>query len=393
MRSAAASCPRLIDARPAPATRNDLIAAMLLFAAVNFALVAINGERHGGDTPLYLDGAARLLDGRPLIDREPSYLGYVAVVAAAQKIGIGTFGVVILQVLLGSVAAGAVFAIGASLAGRLAGFVAVVLLSLDVDTNRWNQFILADSVFVSLIVIAVWLTHRAASRGPVAWLIAAVVVLVAAGLVRPEGWLLLPAAGGYLIVIRARSMRARVASAVALAAGLVVLVSALSPLYSGNMQAVGPADMLQRGQTIWDFDGWRITMPPTDAVNSGQASGAIAYALEHPVSTATLMVARVAVHFAHVRPFFSIAHNVVIVLWLVPVYAAAIFALVRLRQSPLAIWLVVAIGSQTLMVAMTHAEWDGRYLAHVLPLIYPLVGAGVAIVMARTGDGARLSHA
>ena len=96
------------------------------------------------------------------------------------------------------------------------------------------------------------------------------------------------------------------------------------------------------------------------------------------------MGARVAVHFAHVRPFYSTPHNVVIVLWLVPVYAAALFAIWKLGLTPFLSWIVVAIGTQTVVVALTHAEWDGRYLAHVLPLIYTLVGAGVAVLIGRT---------
>ena len=44
----------------------------------------------------------------------------------------------------------------------------------------------------------------------------------------------------------------------------------------------------------------------------------------------------------------------------------------------------MAIGTQTLVVALTHAEWDGRYLAHVLPLIYTLTGAGVAVLVGKS---------
>ncbi|HYE87911.1 MAG TPA: glycosyltransferase family 39 protein [Vicinamibacterales bacterium] len=373
--------------------RGDLVGAMVLFATLNFALIAINGERHGGDTPLYLDGAARLLDGRPLIDREPSYTGYIAVVAAAQAIGIGTFGVVVLQVTLGAVAAAVVFAIGAALAGRVAGAVAVLLLSLDVDTNRWHQFVLADSVYTSLFVIGVWLTHRSAVARNVEPIVSAGAVMVGAALVRPEGWFLLPAAAAYVIVTRIPSNRHRFAAAAALAGGALAVVAVLAPRYQGNMQAVGPADMLQRGQTIWDFEGWRVAMPAADAPNGDQAGSAIGYALRHPFSTLKLMIARVAVHFAHVRPFYSTAHNVVIVLWLLPVYAATVFAITHLGTAPLALWLVAAIASQTVVVALTHAEWDGRYLAHVLPLVYIFVGAAIAIWRAKSSSDRRGSFA
>jgi hypothetical protein len=356
---------------------------MVFFAIVNLALLAWSGVRFGGDTPLYLDGANRVLDGRPLIDREPSYPGYVLLVAAAQAIGVGPFGIVMAQLALGAVAAAAVYAMGTAMAGRFAGALAAVLYSVDVDTNRWHQFILTDSVYLSLFTIAVWLTYRAATRPGAEPLLSAGATLIAAALVRPEGWFTIPAAAVYVIVMRARSTAQRVAGGGALVAAAVGFVLIVAPIFRGNLQAVGPAEMLQRGQTIWEYDGWRVAMPPNDVPATGQGA-AIGYALRHPVSTITLMGARVAVHFAHLLPFYSAAHNVAIVAWLVPVYAATLLAIWKLGLTPLVSWILVAIGTQTLVVALTHAEWDGRYLAHVLPLIYTLTGAGVAVLIGKS---------
>lgn len=366
---------------------------MVFFGAVNLVLLGVNGVRHGGDSPMYIDGANRMLAGATLIDREPSYAGYVVVVAAAEAAGAGARGVVLLQILLGAIAAAAVYAMGVTLAGRMAGAMAAGLYAIDADTNRWHQFILADSIYVSLFTMAVWLTHRAANRGGVEPTMGAVAVVIAAACVRPEGWFVVPVAACYLVLRRGRSASTRVAGAAVMAGVAMLVAVAVAPALKGNLQAVGPADMLQRGQTIWDYDGWRVAMPPTDAASAGQASDAVGYALRHPVSTLQLMLARVAVHFAHVRPFYSAAHNAVIVAWLVPVYAAALFALWRLRRSPPATWLLAAIGTQTVVVALTHAEWDGRYLAHVLPLLHTLAAAGVAMMAGSPGPEPSPSHA
>lgn len=357
-----------------------------IFALVNLVLLAINGVRLGGDTPLYLDGAARLLDGRALVEREPSYSGYIALVAFAQATGIGLIGVVLIQIAAASAAAASVFDMAATFAGRLAGVIAALLLAVDVDTNRWHRFILADSLYASLFTIAVWLTHRAAMQATAGAIAAAAVVLVAAGLVRPEGWFLIPAAMFYFTVMRARSARQRLAGAGALLAGAVILVGMLAPVVSGNLQAVGPADMLRRGQTIWDYDGWRLSMPEGDVPAGGQASSAIGYATRHPLSTATLMAARVGVHLVHARPYYSRAHNLLVVAWLLPVYLLGLWGLRRLLPDALAWWLVAALATQTLVVALTHADWDGRYLAHVLPLWFAFTGAGAAMAIRRQSE-------
>ena len=249
---------------------------MAFFAIVNLALLVSSGVRFGGDTPLYLDGANRVLDGRPLIDRQPSYVGYVLLVAAAQATGAGPLAIVMVQMVLGAVAAAVVYTMGRALAGRLAGAIAAALYSVDADTNRWHQFILADSVYLSLFTIAAWLTYRAATRRGAEPLLSAGAVLIAAALVRPEGWFTIPAAAVYVIVMRARSTAQRVAGAGALVAAAIGFVLIVAPVFRGNLQAVGPAEMLQRGQTIWDYDGWRVAMPPNDATNGNRPARRLA---------------------------------------------------------------------------------------------------------------------
>lgn len=353
---------------------------MLLFASLNLLMFAMSGVQVGGDTNLYLDGATRLLDGRPLINREPSYTGYVALIAGLRAVGAGFSVLVLLQIGLAAIATGVVYSMGAALAGRSAGAIAAMLLAVDIDTNRWHLFVLADSVYLSLFTIGVYLTYVAATREG-AWRIAgAVLVLLGASLVRPEGWFLMPAAALYLLMTRLRSVAQRVIAAGAVVVMMLLAAALLAPAISGNLKAVGPAEMLRDGQTIWEFDGWRVEMPPDPVFADGVATqvDAITYAARHPVVTASLMAARVGVHFAHVRPYFSSAHNAAIVLWLVPIYVAVVLGLRAARSRVLALWIVAALTTQLTVVALTHADWDGRYLAHMLPVMYPF--AGVAMV-------------
>ena len=362
---------------------------LLAFLAVNLVMAAATGVRMGGDSPLYLDGARALLGGEPLAARQPSYLGYISIVAFAQWTGLGLGGLVVLQVVAATFAAAVVCRLGAELGGSQAGLLAAALLTLDVHTNRWHAYVLADSLYASVFTVAVWLVYRAESPEPRAQslkpYLAAIVVLLAAALIRPEGWFLIPAAAVYWIVRRRTSGIGRWLGVAAVGMGCLVIAAVVAPRLGGNVQAVGPGEMLRQGQTIWDHDGWRLTMPaePPYAGAGGSAANAVSYAVKHPVSTIALMVARLGVHVAHVRPFYSVAHNLVVVAWLVPVYALGAYAGWRLRRHTLARWSLVAIATQALVVALTHADWDGRYLAHVLPLWYPLAASGLVFGLAR----------
>jgi len=383
--------------------------ALVLFAflAVNLAMLAMSGVRLGGDSGIYIDGAQALLNGQPLTVRQPSYAGYIAFVTVFLATGAGLIGLVIGQVAAAAAAAYVVFVMSRDLAGSFAAGVAVVLATLDFDTNRWHAFVLSDSLYASVLVTGVWLVYNAGLKpqasspkpqapSPKAYA-AATLVLVAAGLIRPEGWFVIPAAAMWW-VSRTRVTPARKwAGLAAVVAGCAVLVALVAPRLSGNAEAVGPGEMLARGQTIWEFDGWRLSMPAASAgaEGSGSAGRAVRYALEHPAHTAALMAARAGVHFAHVRPYFSAGHNAAIVLWLLPLYTLALYGWWRVRAHDLARWALVVLATQTLVVVLTHADWDGRYLSHVLPIVYPFAACGVVLALNRMAPDrfASLAHA
>ena len=132
--------------------------------------------------------------------------------------------------------------------------------------------------------------------------------LLAAASIRPEGWFVIPAALIYWVArIDGTSRKVAV-----LGSGAVVcamLFAAVAPRLGGNLSAVGPAEMLRRGQTIWEYDGWRVAMPDDPALSSQSGNAAaLEYGVRHPLATATLMAARLGVHAVHVRPYYSLSH-------------------------------------------------------------------------------------
>jgi len=352
---------------------------LVAFAGVNLAMVAVIGVQMGEDSPLYVDGARALLSGEGLEARQPSYLGYISLVALAESLRLGLFGLVVMQVAAATTAAAVVYRIAAELAGPLAGALSVVLLTLDAHSNRWHAYVLSDSIYTSMLVVAAWLAYRPGTK------LAAAAVLGAAALVRPEGWFLIPGVAIYWVWRDISRPALRWASLAGVAACAALLLLLVAPRLSGNLQAVGPGEMLRSGQTIWEYDGLRLQMPDEPVVDApgGSAGRAVAYAVKHPVSTLALMAARLGVHVAHVRPFYSGRHNLLILLWLLPVYVLGAYGWWRLRRHALVRWCLVVIATQALVVALTHADWDGRYLAHVLPLWYPLAAGGVVLALPR----------
>jgi hypothetical protein len=350
-----------------------LVAASII---VNVAIVAAVGIQEGFDTRVFRSGAAHMLSGEALQGKEPSYRGYAALLAVCGTVGIGERGAIAFQFGVAALATLALFALGRSLGGVTAGALAAAFFVVDVDVARWHVYLLTDSLYMSLVVLVTWSVHRAARGSWPARAGAAAIVACAAAL-RPNGWLLVPIASIYWIT------RTSLGSSLKFAASVAVLLAFAGTLASGGtsrgaFQSERPDESLRQGVLISNFDGWRLTMPADAAPGEPGVGGILSYILRHPWATTKLAAARVGIELAHARPFYSRAHNVVVLGMLALIYPFVAMGFARYADQPL-VWLMAAIVvSDLLVVAATFADWDGRFLLHTFPLMMVLASAGAA---------------
>src|SRR5262245_27841850 len=168
-----------------------LLAAIVAgYLAANFAWLAWAGIHTGGDTLLITRGAARVLEGRLPEGHQAVHVAYLQTVALWQSIGAGPIGVVGMQIVIAAAALVAIYRLGFALAGPIAGLVAASLFACDVETARWHVFVLTDSLYLSVLPIAVWGIHGMATRRGRDWrrVVGGLLPLSTLALIRPEGW-------------------------------------------------------------------------------------------------------------------------------------------------------------------------------------------------------------
>jgi hypothetical protein len=328
----------------------------------NLLVLAFVGIVRAGDSFRYLDGAAALLSGHPLQPPGVSqYIGYVVVVAASSALGAGVAGVVAAQCAAAALAAIALYDLGRQFAGRLAGLVASIAFIVDVDIAQWHAYVLTDSLYISFVVIATWCVHRAATHGGPAYVLAMLACLVIAT-IRPNGWIFGPLAGLYWLSRSSLSRPARIGIA---ATALVVLAGVISvSLYQRYHAVVANPPR-----------GWDNTRAFADVWLGLFGS---APARENRLA---LAATRVASELGHVRPTYSARHNAAVVILLLVVYPLTIAGIVRHRRDALTHMLLVVIGGHLLIVALTFADRDGRYLLYVFPLMLVFAASSVAAIV------------
>lgn len=349
------------------------MAAALVAAALTFGT---GGVRLGSDSPLYLNGAASLLAGDGVPRGASPYAGYVVFLAAVTGFGGGLAAIGAVQILLAGVTAAAVTDVAQRRFGVVPALAGGLLLLAYLDLWRWYGYVLTDALFATMIAAAVWSIDRAMT-GRREYVVAAVLVGFAAAVVRPNGWFLALVVGVFLALTASGPLARRV-----LRSAAVVAVVAVGWSFTIDTAAsyATPAEMLQDGAVIWGWPpGW-IEMPAAPG-----ETGLVGYVLSHPIASLELGLRRVLTELGQVRPYYSTVHNAVIAVVLVPLYVFAVIGVPRAIGSRTGRVVMVVVAAHLAFVGATFADYDGRFLMYVLPLVAVLSGAGVASVLARLG--------
>jgi hypothetical protein len=376
--------------RPWRPSRSHLaIGALLAVVLVaDLLLLARQGVQIGGDTPRYVDGGDALVHGGSLTDRQKLYLAYVAAVGLAQAVGVGLTGVVVAQIVVGVAATLAAFSLARRLAGDAAGLIAAAVFGLNPEIVRWNLYVLPDAPYTGWLVIAVWAVERAArTRRGAAW--AALALVALAGL-RANGWVPAAIGAGYVVLHRVASMRARAAAIAAIVVVVAGLTAAL-PARTGASQTLLPGTLLREGQVIWDYQPSFLSVPRDPSVTDDNWPGFVEYTARHPLAAARVFAARVWVEARQTRPYYSTSHNAVTLAFVVVLYGGALAGFVTGRDQRLIRLIGLIVLAHLAMIAVTSADYDGRYGRHVFGLLAVVCGYGLARTLAPAA--ARLGRA
>ncbi len=243
-----------MDARPRPAwlSRVELAGLAAMLAAAVAAWLAFEV------VPTY-DSLYSLVWGREILDgAAPGFQDFGAPTQHPLWVAVGTllapFGeaggraMTLLAVLSFVVLLAATYHLGRTVFGPLAGALAAALLLTRLNFGFYAAFAFVDMPFAALVVTAAALEAIRPRRGNVVW-----VLLVAAGLLRPEGWVFAAAYGAWLWSGADVRGRVRILAWVAAAPLLWALSDLLAtgdPLFSWTY-TTGEAGRLGRQRT-WD---------------------------------------------------------------------------------------------------------------------------------------------
>ena len=335
-----------------------------------------HGPRFANDSARYLLYAAGIAErGYFEPGHNLRYVLYPLFQSLWLRLGLGWWGIVGGQMLVSAAATSAIYRGTRRLAEGQWGAPALAALLFIAwpDIQRFNVFLLTESLFISLVALSFGAFTRVRHGQRQDWA-RLLLLLTLTALARPNGFMVALAAGlaGLDVLRRQRNRRAWRAALL----GLVLLAPALWAALNHQLATYYLMDTYQRGELIFRYQLWAVhqaqplDMPPP---GTGPAARVLYFGVHNPTYLARLMLGKLFVFISYLKPHYSLAHRLTGVLVLWPAYVLAAIATRQRRVwRPARVFLAAVLLLQTAIIMLTVDDWDVRFLAPVLPVVFVL---------------------
>lgn len=347
---------------------------LLLYIVVASAFIFSKGAIEGGDSSRYIEGATKFWQGEALQGKAASYMGYIAFVALLKEgLGLSWNGVIVAQYIVLIFAVFSLLLVSNRTSFKWPVALGLVLFALYPDGVMWNSWILTDGLFISsLIFLTAAMFLRMLTRN---WL-SFTLVLLALGLsvsIRPTGWAFPLGVLPWLLATCVSSGRNKWLVSVGVLSSLLLVVFLSGVSRKGNSQE-GISSHFYKGTILWNYDEWHMQMPATAIPMDDSFSGLIEYVWTHPVESSSLVMARGLALLFPMRSYYSLPHNLILMIYLLFTYGIIIFRWKALLINPFATILWIGLGVNTCLSLATFIVSDGRWTAYNMVFISFLAG-------------------
>ncbi len=341
---------------------------------VNSILYYALGIKYAIDTTRFDSEANAWLQGQFEFSYRFWYSGYIALLALCKLIFNSIYPSIVFQYLLSFISI-LLFYTGLSniLKNKTAAFIAALLVIVYIPIQQWNTCLLTESIFISLILLFIWaLSIESSSKK---WMCLFSIAILAST-IRPNGGILLITCAALYSIQKIQSGKyLNIQFYIVAAAGLILLHNFTDTFYQFLL------DSFNKGEVICGYNGWTYSTASSqvDDNSSGSITKIIDLIQSNPIKSMQLFAGRFVALWMDVRAYYSITHNIFIGIFLVFSYSTAIVGFIKFHTEYTHLkWTsIIYCGLNSLLIMVTYADWDGRFLAPLLPMVFIWSGLGI----------------
>jgi len=354
-----------------------LLIILLAFGCMHIFLFFNSGIISGLESEKYILQADKLLAGSfPGAPKYYYYLPIIFLIALAKKWALGYGFVVIVQSVI-SAAALLLFYEGTKSAfNRKTALLSALALCFFFPFHSWDFFLYSDSVFISLSLLLYFLICKF-EKQTLGLLLFVFLVLIFMVFARPFGVLFIPPLVFYFLCIKYRSRSTRLITLFASLAFIVGMYVSLQAVFHGgeDMDAMKP--FIEEHIICFVAnkpEGANLNLKYYD----NGVKDIFYYVVHNPWHFTKLMAQRLFSFFKFIRPWYSTAHNLYLLTFMIPIYLLFVAGVVRFSRvrKNLLIYILALIILYPLAATLQCDDWHSRFTMPILPPIFAVAAYG-----------------
>lgn len=318
------------------------------------------------DTEYYIKNANALLKDSPLHHRAWWYVSYISICALAIKLGMFPYLNIVIQLLFSLFSLIGIYLLATKLSGKnTIGFITGLLTLIWIKFPQWDFILYTDSLFASSVILSILsLTFKRNI-----WKLSAIPIIIFTIFIRPTG------VGFILALLITSYLHLKISKQIKLLLmiPLVVGIGLVSNFILGDF-IHSFIENYQKGIIIYpeityDIGQSIMYSPDPESPPLVQLIEFFTYNWEYTMKS---FLIKSGLFLLHTKPYYSIHHNLYILLILLPCYLLVVRSIVTLPNSKLKTFAITFILMQTITIGLTSENWDGRFLLPVLPWVFML---------------------
>ena len=357
--------------------KKGLIILSFLWFFTQVVVYLLFGIKESVDSIMYINDSQLILDGGFPSGRNLWYSSYSIIIALLRFFGGDAIEVIYIQLVFSYTAFICLYKLTLSISkSNQSAFIAAFLYIVWIKIHQWNLILYTDSLFASLSIIGITLLHF--SKNWKSYFLS-LLVLIFTILIRPTGVGILIALIGYfsysITYLKEFTRLSKIVIIGLLSIGAFFLVNVILLHHIDSF-----FNSYANAEIIYPNIPFLISQPSNlEYLDSHYPPlfRLIMFVVYNPIYFMKLSLVKGILFIANMKPYFSVLHNIVIGLFLYPIYYFMIKGLKVLPKNSTSVFLICFILSQFMIVSLTSENWDGRFLIPVLPFVFVISSLGI----------------
>ena len=328
---------------------------------VQSALFFTVGVEFSFEGDKYINDAYRLLNEHSLNTNRLFYSIYSVIISISIKLGLGLYGVVVFQLILNGMATFILYKFSLSVYNNyLSSVITTLIFILSFQIQQWNLFLFTESIFISCSIFLYYFVNRLI-LGNNRDYIALSIVLFMIAFIRPTGIFYSISTSVLLVsMIIKKGFSIKMLQPISIIAFIIIANIVFNYFNLNNYYSLSS----ENKWVIGGYDSLFVDSSPN-----------------YTLSKIKLFFLRFIYYFSSWRPYFSFTHNLLTLITLIPIYILSFIGIKNHKNSVITQFLLVSILLFASFAMIIFINWQGRFLAVILPAFIILAGYGIDYII------------